>query len=314
MIRVRTGSRLHFGLIRLPPTPWPADGRRYFGGVGLMIDQPAVELELEPASTWSFSGAHAARVQKVVDRIQSIEPRLAARPCAVRVIQAPPEHCGFGLGTQLGLTVAQGLATLASVNASIERLAACTGRGLRSAIGAHGFAGGGLIRDSGKSRPDDLGTLGRRVELPADWRAVVARPAAAGDWSGGREAHAFANISSRDLADELDGLADTIMSAATRHEFVRFGQSVHEFNALAGEQFRDAQGGRYASTTVESLVEAMGVAGAAGAGQSSWGPAVFGFAESAEAAGSIVNRLRSAAPSSTLISQSAVRNDGCTGA
>jgi len=41
MTRVTTGSRLHFGLLRLPPAPvWVDDGTRYYGGAGLMLEQP----------------------------------------------------------------------------------------------------------------------------------------------------------------------------------------------------------------------------------------------------------------------------------
>ena len=54
MIRVVAPSRLHFGLFHVPVAgdPWP-DGLpvRCFGGVGLMVEEPAVVV-VEPAADW----------------------------------------------------------------------------------------------------------------------------------------------------------------------------------------------------------------------------------------------------------------------
>ena len=68
MIRVVTGSRLHFGLLRPPP----ADGRRGFGGCGLMIDAPAIRVAVEPAAEWSATGPSADRALAVGRRVAPI--------------------------------------------------------------------------------------------------------------------------------------------------------------------------------------------------------------------------------------------------
>ncbi len=51
------------------------------------------------------------------------------------------------------------------------------------------------------------------------------------------------------------------------------------------------QGGRYATPRSAALVEALLAAGAAGAGQRSWGPAVFGLVPSQESADALRQRL-----------------------
>ena len=61
MTRIRTAARLHFGLLALPDgNPprgfWPDRiggltlPARWFGGVGLMVQEPGIALTAEPAS------------------------------------------------------------------------------------------------------------------------------------------------------------------------------------------------------------------------------------------------------------------------
>jgi beta-RFAP synthase len=310
MTRVRTGSRLHFGLIRLPPDPWPADGRHYFGGLGLMVDEPAVEVEVTNNNEWSFAGAHAGRAERFVNMIGAAAPKLVARPKRLRVLHAPPEHCGFGLGTQLGLAVARALAATEGIEPDVATLAAWTGRGRRSAIGVHGFAVGGLIRDGGKANPEVIGALASRRSFPDDWRILIALPRTAGRWAGDAEAAAFAGNRSESFAERLEGLADAAMGAVARSDFPAFAASVAECNALAGEQFRAVQGGRYSSPKVEAAVGLMAQAGATGAGQSSWGPGVYGFVPDPDDADRALARLRRALPSSAAVLVTRGRNAG----
>src|SRR3989304_3556700 len=55
-IRVRTGSRLHFGILS-----WNPDLPRQFGGAGVMTDEPGIELSLESARVRTASGPLADR-------------------------------------------------------------------------------------------------------------------------------------------------------------------------------------------------------------------------------------------------------------
>src|SRR4051812_24195777 len=109
-LRLRTPSRLHFGLLS-----WGTGSPRQFGGGGLMIDLPGLELIAEPAPDWQAEGPMAARVlgiaRNIANRLTVIG--YAAEPARLVVRQAPPEHVGLGVGTQLGLGVARLLAGLA---------------------------------------------------------------------------------------------------------------------------------------------------------------------------------------------------------
>ncbi len=132
MTRVSTGSRLHFGLFRLPPAgPWRA-GERYYGGLGLMIERPGVRVAVAPAAEWGADGPLAVRALAVARTFASRNPKLA-RPHHVMVEACPPEHAGLGTGTQLSLAVARALAvSCGESDFPVADLSRLTGRGRRS--------------------------------------------------------------------------------------------------------------------------------------------------------------------------------------
>ena len=68
-----------------------------------------------------------------------------------------------------------------------------------------------------------------------------------------------------------------VLPALVEEDLAAFGRGITEVQRLVGEMFRPVQGERFAHPQVAALVEALLAAGAAGAGQSSWGPAVFGL-------------------------------------
>ncbi len=63
-LRIRTASRLHFGLLG-----WGPQAPRQFGGIGLMIEAPGIELLAELAANWSFAGPLADRAQDTLRQI-----------------------------------------------------------------------------------------------------------------------------------------------------------------------------------------------------------------------------------------------------
>src|SRR5262245_40334970 len=94
---VRTPSRLHFGLLR-----WGPGLRRPFGGLGLMIHSPGIAVSAEPGDTWSVEGPLAMRVERLVARLREglLEANIPVQPALIRILDAPAEHVGLGVGTQ----------------------------------------------------------------------------------------------------------------------------------------------------------------------------------------------------------------------
>src|SRR5262249_26484284 len=153
------------------------DGRS-FGGLGMMIDRPRVEVQLAPAREWLVEGLEADRARRHAQQaLGLIEAPNKPPALHVKVAAHIPLHPGLGGGTQLALAVAAGVRMLTGLHAGdAADLARLTGRGLRSAVGSHGFASGGLIWERGRSAGEDLAPLSARVPLPGHWRVVLLMP------------------------------------------------------------------------------------------------------------------------------------------
>lgn len=299
MPTVWTPSRLHFGLLSLGDgAAWPdrrgeaALPARRFGGVGLMIERPGVRLAATPSASWSAEGPLAERALAFARRFAesiSRERQEAIRPQRLTVEQAPPEHVGLGVGTQLGLAVARASAETWGLALDAPELARRIGRGLRSALGVHGFAQGGLLVDCGKRGEDGLAPLAVRLPFPTEWRVVVALPSPARGLHGDVERRAFAH-----LAAQADGLSRTgalcrlvllgMLPALAEEDLEAFGESLHDFNARVGEAFAAVQGGVYADSRIAECAAFLRGEGVRGVGQSSWGPAVFAVVGDADRA------------------------------
>lgn len=291
MIRVTAHARLHFGLLHpapddAPPARWPdRDGRlslpaRRFGGVGLMIESPALRLSVTDSPTWSAEGPGSERALTFALRFAGAAPD-TVRPQRIAVEVMPPEHSGLGSGTQLGLAVARALTItwqLPELNA--VELARRAGRGLRSAIGVHGFERGGFLVDGGKGESDAVAPLLVRREFPDRWRVILVLPAAPTGLHGEREQQSFRALSGgKAEVARTEALCRLVLlgmlPALEAGDLQAFGEALFDYNARAGEAFVALQGGVYASPAVAEVIAFLRSRGVAGVGQSSWGPAVF---------------------------------------
>lgn len=301
MIRVATGSRLHFGLFNFGGgDAWPnVDGEaavpaRRFGGVGLMVESPGIALAVEPAKTWAASGPLAERALEFARRFAASLVAEELPPHRLVVERAAPEHAGLGTGTQLGLAVAEALAVATGHPGwTVPELAARVGRGQRSAIGVHGYRHGGLIIDGGK-RGDGLAPLLVREAFPPEWRVVLLLPDVGPGVHGPAEREAFDRLTvAWSQTDALCRLVLMGLLPALRERDCRtFGEALYDFNARVGDAFAPVQGGRYAHPAVGALVAGLRHDGVAGVGQSSWGPTVFAVVENEERATHVADAAR----------------------
>jgi beta-ribofuranosylaminobenzene 5'-phosphate synthase len=286
---VTAPSRLHFGLIAVGD-----GGGRRFGGCGLMIADPGVRVRAEFGDECTISGPSFERAGAVV---WAVAKQLAGgddRSVQVTVERCPDEHVGLGTGTQLTLAVVKAVAELYGVSLTAERAAELTSRGKRSAIGLHGFSRGGFLVDGGRTG-DGPAPLIARHDFPAAWRVLLVRPPSRSDeWTGPREAEAFAHLTGTDptLGERMCRLLVLgVLPALVERDCAAFGETLHEYNRLAGRAFAPVQGGDYSSPAVAGLIERLRAMGVRGVGQSSWGPTVFAVTEDAGRAARVAEAL-----------------------
>ncbi len=280
-VRVRTPSRLHFGLLG-----WGPESRRQFGGLGLMIQYPWIELVAERADSWSFDGPLAERARLIAHNLSDgLYDAMGAerRPARIRVLGAPAEHVGLGVGTQLSLAVMSALILLAGhVEPAVEELASVTGRGTRSGIGLHGFRLGGMIVDGGRKQGTKIPPLLARHPFPEEWSILIVQPPGLHGLHGAIESRAFAELPSipERVTDRLCRIVLLdLIPAVLERDLPSFGAALMELQARVGAIFSPAQGGIYSSPQASAIIEELGRAGFVGMGQSSWGPTLYAFTD-----------------------------------
>jgi beta-RFAP synthase len=268
-------------------------GRR-FGGLGAALQKPSLLLEASPAAELQAEGEECERLLGFARLF--LERQGLRGGARLRLLRGIPAHAGLGSGTQLALATARALATLFGRDLDAAALAAATDRARRSAIGTWAFAEGGFLLDGGRTLHGGApAPLLLRRPMPADWRCVIAIPDLPRGLSGASEERAFLelNPASEELTGRIARIVLTVvLPALVEKDLAAFGRGITELQRLVGETFRGIQGGRFAHAGVEKLVDLMLAEGAAGAGQSSWGPATFGLARGDESAERLAARIR----------------------
>jgi beta-RFAP synthase len=194
------------------------------------------------------------------------------------------------------MAVARALAALFRIDADPPALARAVGRARRSAVGTWTFAGGGLVVEGGRRRDDDgCGPLLARLPFPPAWRCVVAVPEGASGLSGQSEDAAVDRLPPPP-EQEVEHMAHlvlmSLLPSLADADIRTFGAALTEIQEITGRWFAPVQGGAFAPGISGDLVRRMAEWGAAGVGQSSWGPTVYGVVDGGDGAARIADRLR----------------------
>ena len=324
VVEVRTPARLHLGMMS-----FGVREARAFGGVGVMIDRPGVQVRLRKAERFEARGVHGERALRFAQACSQAWG-LAGVGCAAEVLSAPRSHVGLGSGTQLGLAVAAGMRHLfrtpagddepGAAHPAQERpqssdhewlfdtsdalaLARLVGRGRRSCVGVYGFSRGGLIVEAGRlvgtPQADDdarreFSPMVARVRLPSAWRCVVLVGRDDTGLHGDAEKAAFARLPPVpvEVTAELARIALLdLLPAAVEAKFAAFAEAIRRYGQLAGRPFEAESRGLPHAGATERLLELLAELGFPGSAQSSWGPTVMACCETLDAAGQLVDAL-----------------------
>lgn len=288
-VSVTAAARLHLGFLDMAGSLG-----RMFGGLGLSISGPATRLTLVSASATEVSGADEARARKLLE--QAAAALAPGKRYRLTVHEAIPPHSGLGSGTQLALAIAAALRRLEDLPQDVEADAALLQRGARSGLGAGLFTRGGLVVDGGRGASTTTPPIVARLPFPEDWRILLAFDPASVGLHGVDERRAFDELPpfSEENAGRLCRLVlMQALPAAAERDLAAFGAAITEIQAIVGDYFAPAQGGRrFTSAAVERLLAQFAQEGATGVGQTSWGPTGFAFVANEEEAQRLAARAR----------------------
>ena len=275
-VSVSTGCRLHLGFTNLSD-----DVGRCFGSLGVALDRPSTTVVIEECPDTAVTGSDPERIRACLRRFCDhfrVDPRVS-----IDVRESIPQHVGLGSGTQLALAIGLGLARVCGIDADVWDVATAMGRGRRSGVGTAAFQAGGFIVDAGhrkgRAGREAAPTVVWRRDFPADWRFIVVVPDADGGISGRSEEGVFGALTpSVRISEEVCRITQlSLMPALVEHDIEEFGRALTAVDRKTGAYFSEVQGGVYVGAETNAAIEALLRAGACGAGQSSWGPAVYGL-------------------------------------
>ncbi|ELZ33581.1 beta-ribofuranosylaminobenzene 5'-phosphate synthase family protein [Halorubrum tebenquichense] len=310
MARASVGARLHFGFCNLS-----LSHERLYGALGVGLAEPRVVVDAEPgsgvdvtveASTAEESPESPRPVRESASAVRedvrgyatAATDLLGVAGARVAVRESLPRHAGLGSGTRLAAATLAAVATAHGEPARVRERAPAFGRGGRSGVGVATFEEGGFVLDAGHptarfttDRPADgewtVPPVAARHAVPDDWRFLLVEPDADAGRSGAVEDDAMRTAVERAepaIADRIGGIVTRrVLPSIATGNAEAFGAAVAEIGRLNGAWYADEQGGVYrppVGEVVASLSEASAVFGA---GQSSWGPTVYGVTDAAHA-------------------------------
>lgn len=280
-IQIKTSSRLHLGFMDLNGNL----GRR-FGSIGVSLSGPNTKISIKKSHYLSIHNTNNKLTQRIAACVNTFSEHYQTDSnISIRVHKKIPEHKGLGSGTQMDLAVASALARFHGIPVTTRDLASLMGRGKRSSIGLQSFERGGLIIDSGKELDRDGNPTQAppqtllRFDFPDHWKFVVVIPDEKQGLSGEQEKKAIGKLKpSKEISGKICRLVMMqLLPSFMTGDIEKFGNSLTELDYQTGLFFKPVQGGIYCEELSYKLIDHLIEHGAYGAGQSSWGPAIYGL-------------------------------------
>lgn len=274
-IKVNAPARLHFGILDLN-----GNLGRIYGSLGLAIDFPNTVVEVRPSEELEIYGDEKEKVFSIIKKFSKfyrVEPKVR-----ITVREAIPEHVGLGSGTQLALAVGVSISRIYGLDLTIKEISNFLGKGNISGIGTCAFESGGFIVDSG-CKIDDKGIPQKifRYDFPDDWKFLIVIPKIRRGFRDSEEKEIFKKVipAPPEISAKICRLTlMKLIPSLMEKDIKKFGGALTGINRNTGLCFRNVQGGIYRGKILQQLINFM-LKNSHGAGQSSWGPAVFALTE-----------------------------------
>ncbi|WP_297420525.1 beta-ribofuranosylaminobenzene 5'-phosphate synthase family protein [Thermococcus sp.] len=271
---ILTPRRLHLGLI----DPSAVLGRR-FGSLGVALENGyEVEVLESDSKEIAAEGEDRKTIEAALRRMNSAYG--TGMNYRVEVKRAIPRHIGLGSTTQLSLAVGLGVVRLRNLNLSVEELAKTLGRGRNGGAGVYSFAYGGFVIDGGVK--GDFPPLIFHEDFPGEWAFLLILPELKPGLDEEEENPVMAGVPGKpEAAMEISHrILLGLLPALKDGDIKAFGEHLTAIQRLVGKHFEDYQGGEFREDVkliLDFLIEKT-----YGAGQSSWGPTVYGLIRKGE--------------------------------
>ncbi|MGV8175426.1 MAG: beta-ribofuranosylaminobenzene 5'-phosphate synthase [Methanothrix sp.] len=283
---VQTPSRLHLTL-----TDLTGGSGRVDGGVGISLDEPNILLEAERSDELSVEGENADRALAAA---RAMQKHLDLGGARITVRGGYRMHVGLGSGTQLGIAAGTALCELYGKAIKVRDIARIISRGGTSGIGTAAFEMGGFLVDGGHSfgpgreknsfSPSSACTGIRpapviaRHDFPKSWKIIVALPSVAAGAHGAREVDIFKQycpLPAKEVHELCYQILVRMIPAVVEESLDDFGVAVNRVQEIGFKKIEVM----LQHPVVHKLMGQMREAGAACAGLSSFGPAVYAITD-----------------------------------
>ncbi len=296
MVGVTTGGRIHFGFDNLS-----LSHERLYGALGVALEQPRTTLEATATDVIRVKVSSDIPDRTEQDTRQYVErvcELLGVPGATVRVTEALPRHAGLGSGTVLALSTLVAISQTYGRAPKTRERAPMLGRGGRSGIGVGAFERGGFIFDAGHptarfttDRPCDgdwtVPAVVASHSIPDEWQFLLVNPDIEAGRSGNEEERSMRTAieeAEPGPADRISGvIIRRLLPSVVEARVSDFGAAVAEIGRLNGSWYTDEQGGVYRPPIGEIIASVSESAAIHGAGQSSWGPTIYGVTSTQQA-------------------------------
>jgi beta-ribofuranosylaminobenzene 5'-phosphate synthase len=252
-LSIRAPARLHLGFM---------PSKNGLGSAAVAISEPSLIMSMRKSDEIHVSGAYSDEFFFMASSF--LHSFSEGKGVDIVVESAIRRHIGLGSGTRMALSIGTGINVLYELGLSPYEIAEFFGRGRNSRAGLETLLHGGMAMDDGS------GT--EILRPPENWRFIVAIPNIDHRFFGELERNAMASMKVPDI--EKDFKAE-IINAIKGEDIEDFGALLTELDLLTGSMFSDVQGGEHTDERISEIKEFGLKEGAYGAGQSSWGPAVY---------------------------------------
>ena len=287
-MRIVTPSRLHFGFI----DPFGDMGRIY-GSIGVAIERPGWTIEVEPCSDFNVETKNKEVESKVIGVAERIKKHYGRRlNVKIKIISDVPFHKGLGAGTQLSLAVSEGILKSLRLLYSKDDIIRFSGRGKRSGIGIMAYFSGGFNLDAGKSLKVPSVPLPLfHVNFPDEWLFLLVFPSIDAKVHGNEEKAKFSLLKKPNSKEISHIVLMGLLPSLIDNDIEGFGKSLTMIQERVGEMFLVSQGGIFAHSICKEIIEFMLKNGVFGAGQSSWGPIIYGLVKKGKTSRNIKKKV-----------------------